>query len=86
MAARRLRRDWTRMSITSPSSSTARHRYCCRPKAHPLGLIRRHFLFEGDNDGIGRLRTVELLVRHAVQLFRREMHVVMQVLVLFGSG
>ena len=24
-------RDWTKMSITSPSWSTARHRYCCRP-------------------------------------------------------
>ena len=30
-AARRLLRDCTRMSMTSPSSSTARHRYCCRP-------------------------------------------------------
>ena len=31
VAARRLRRDCTRMSRTSPSSSTARHRYCCCP-------------------------------------------------------
>ncbi len=29
--SRRLRRDCTRMSIASPSSSTARHRYCRRP-------------------------------------------------------
>ena len=30
-AARRFRRDCTRMSRSSPSSSTARHRYCWRP-------------------------------------------------------
>ena len=30
-AARRFRRAWTKMSRTSPSSSTARHRYCRRP-------------------------------------------------------
>ena len=30
-AARRLRLDWTNMSRTLPSSSTARHRYCWRP-------------------------------------------------------
>ena len=50
-----------------------------------MSLSRRHFLLQGDNDGIGRLRTDELLVRHPVQLFRREMHVLMQVLVLLGS-
>ena len=49
-----------------------------------LGLIRRHFLLQGDNDGVGRLRPVELLVRHPIQLFRREMHVVMQVLFWCG--
>ena len=32
LAARRLRRDCTRRSSTSPSSSTARHRYCRRPR------------------------------------------------------
>jgi len=59
----------------------------CGPsaKAHPLRLSRRHFLFEGDDFGVGGLRTVELLVRHPVQLFRREMHVMMQMLVLLGS-
>jgi len=39
------------------------------------GLRRRHFLLQGNDFGVGGLRTVELLVRHPVQLFRREMHV-----------
>jgi len=59
----------------------------CGPclKAGTLGLSRRHFLPDVDDFGVGSLHPVELLVRHAVQLFRREMHVLMQVLVLLGS-
>jgi len=51
-----------------------------RAKAHPLGLIRRHFLLQSRDGGVGGLRTVELLVRHPVQLLGREMHVLMDVL------
>ena len=56
-----------------------------RPKAGSVSLRHRPFLFEGDDFGVGGLRTVELPIRHPVQLFRREMHVVMKVLMLFGS-
>ena len=56
-----------------------------RTEARPLGVIRRHFLLKGCDHGVGGLRTVELLVRHPVQLLRREMHVLMDVLVLLGS-
>ena len=42
-----------------------------RPKASTLRLTRRHFLFQGDDFGVGGLHAVELLVRHAVQLLRR---------------
>ena len=60
----------------------------CGPsaKAGSLGLSRRHFLLQGDDFGVGGFRTVELLVRHPVQLLPREMHGVMKVLVLLGSG
>ena len=54
-------------------------------KRVPLGVIRRHFLLNGDQHGVGGLRTVELLVRHPVQLLRREVHVLMDVLVLLGG-
>jgi len=54
------------------------------PKASSLRLTRRHFLLQGDDFGAGDLHPVELLVRHAGQLFRREIHVLMQVLVLLG--
>ena len=54
-------------------------------RADSLGFSRRHFLPEGDDFGGGGPRTVELLLRHPVQLFRREMPVLMQVLVLLGS-
>ena len=37
-----------------------------RPKAHPLGLSRRHFLLHGADFRVGGLRTVELLVRYPV--------------------
>ena len=53
-----------------------------RPEARPLGVIRRHFLLKGYEHGVGGLSTVELLVRHPVQLLGREMHVLMDVLVL----
>ena len=56
-----------------------------RPKARSLRPGRRHFLLQGDDFTVGGLRTVELLIRHAVQLLPREMHVLMQVLVLLGS-
>ena len=56
-----------------------------RTEARPLGLIRRHFLLKGCDHGVGGLCTVELLVCHPVQLLRREMHVLMDVLVLLGS-
>ena len=56
-----------------------------RTEARPLGLIRRDFLLKGCDHGVGGLSTVELLVRHPVQLLRREMHVPMDVLVLLGS-
>jgi len=56
-----------------------------RPKASTLSLTRRHFLFQGNDFGVGGLHPVELLVHHAVQLFRREMHVLMQVSMLLGS-
>ena len=41
----------------------------CGPsaKAGSLGLSHRHFLFQGDDVGVGSLRTVELLVRHAMR-------------------
>ncbi len=55
-----------------------------RPEARPLGVIRRHFLLKGYEHGVGGLSTVELLVRHPVQLLGREMHVLMDVLVLLG--
>ena len=55
-----------------------------RPEARPLRVIRRHFLLKGYEHGVGGLSTVELLVRHPVQLLGREMHVLMDVLVLFG--
>jgi len=64
-------RDVLRDALCGPST-----------KAGSLGLSRCHFLLQGADFGVGRLRTVELLVRHPVQLFRREMHVLMQVLVL----
>ena len=57
-----------------------------RPEARPLGVIRRHFLLKGYEHGVGGLSTVELLVRHPVQLLGREMHVLMDVLVLLGLG
>ena len=53
-----------------------------RPEARPLGVIRRHFLLQSRNGGVGGLSTVELLVRHPLQLLGREMHVLMEVLVL----
>ena len=56
-----------------------------RTEARPLGVIRRHFLLKGCEHGVGGLRTVELLVCHPVQLLRREVHVLMDVLVLLGS-
>ena len=56
-----------------------------RPEARPLGVIRRHFLLKGYEHGVGGLSTVELLVCHPLQLLGREMHVLMQVLVLLGS-
>ncbi len=55
------------------------------PKAGSLRLSRRHFLFQGDDFGAGDLDPGELVVRHAVQLLLREVHVLMQVLVLLGS-
>lgn len=60
----------------------------CRscPKAGSLGLSRRHLLFEGDDLGIGGLRPVELLVRQPTQLLGREMHMLMEVLVLRGRN
>ena len=45
-----------------------------RPKASTLSLTRRHFLFQGDDSGVGGFDPVELLVRHPVQLLWREMH------------
>ncbi len=41
-----------------------------RPKASTLRLTRRHFLFQGDDFGVGGLHAVELLARHPGQLFR----------------
>ena len=42
IAARRFRRGCTRMSITSPSSSTARHKYCVRPCIRTNSSSRYH--------------------------------------------
>ena len=56
-----------------------------RTEARPLDVIRRHFLLKGCDHGVSGLSTVELLVRHPVQLLRHEMHVPMDVLVLLGS-
>ena len=56
-----------------------------RTEARPLGVIRRHFLLKGCDHGVGGFRTVELLVRHPVQLLGREVHVLMEVLVLLGG-
>ena len=55
-----------------------------RTEARPLGVIRRHFLLKGCDYGVGGFRTVELLVRHPVQLLEREVHVLMDVLMLRG--
>ena len=57
-----------------------------RTEARPLGLIRRHFLLQSRDGGVGGLRTIELFVRHSVQLLGREVHVLMDVLVLLGLG
>ena len=55
-------------------------------EACALSVIRRHFLLQGCDAGVGGLRTIELLVRHSVQLLGREVHVLMDVLVLLGLG
>ena len=55
-----------------------------RTEARPLGLIRRDFLLKGCDYGVGGLSTVELVIRHPVQLLGREVHVLMHVLVLLG--
>ena len=55
-----------------------------RTEARPLGLIRRDFLLKGCDHGVGGLSTVELLVRHPVLLLGREVHVLMDVLMLRG--
>ena len=47
-----------------------------RTEARPLGVIRRHFLLKGYEHGVGGLSTVALL--------GREMHVLMDMLVLLG--
>ena len=57
-----------------------------RTETRPLGVIRRDFLFQGYEHGVGGLRTVELLLCHPVQLLRREMHVLVDVLELLGLG
>jgi hypothetical protein len=49
-----------------------------------LGVIRRDFLLQGYKHGVGGLSTVERLVCHPLQLLGREMHVLMDVLVLLG--
>ena len=57
-----------------------------RTETRPLGVIRRHFLLKGCDHGVGGLRTVELLVCHPLQLLQREMHLLVDVLVLLGLG
>ena len=47
-----------------------------------LGVSRRDFLLQGYQCGVDGLSTVELLVRHPLQLLGREMHVLVDVPVL----
>ncbi|MEE2846787.1 MAG: hypothetical protein VX956_09945 [Gemmatimonadota bacterium] len=50
-----------------------------------LGVIRRHFLLKGYEHDVGGLCTIELLVRHPVQLLGREVHVLMDVVIKWTS-
>ena len=55
------------------------------PPYGPPGLVRGHFLFERGQGFIGRFSPVQLIVRHAIQLFRRETHMLMDMLMLLWS-
>ena len=73
-----------RFRVTAHAGVRRPTRCCLRPapKAGSLGLSCRHFLLRCDDVRVGVFHPVERPVRHPVQLLRREMHVLMQVLVL----
>ena len=77
-------RDWA-----SPDESVWAHQAPSAARAlkraRAGGVSRRDFLLQGYQCGVGGLRTVELVVRHPVQLLGREVHVLMDVVIKWTS-